>query len=123
MICYKASIGSTTGTMAGSDCPDRQGTIEIPRSRTDRCLGRHRHPSRRLQTEADEHIVQPTATAVHGYSGPCVFDSFSELPDGELGALVGVEDLWNPATRQGLIQGIHAKIGLPGCGRLVLGLR
>jgi hypothetical protein len=52
----------------------------------------------------DKHIVQPAALAVHADLDPCGFQNACEGLVGELGALVGVEDLRGAIAASGLLQ-------------------
>ncbi len=62
----------------------------------------------------DDNVVSPLPPAVHGDPDTGLLQSLGELHAGELGPLVGVEDVRLGVTRQGLLQGRDAEIGIEG---------
>src|SRR5215210_2864116 len=57
----------------------------------------------------DEHVVHPTAFAVHRYPYLRIPQDLCELRRGELAALVGVENLRPAVTGQGVLQRLDAE--------------
>ena len=62
----------------------------------------------------DEHVVPPTALAVHADVDRVGLQAVCEGLGGELRPLVGVEDLRGPKAPEGLLQGLDAGVGLHG---------
>ena len=62
----------------------------------------------------DEHVVPPTALAVHADIDRVGLQAVCEGLGGELRPLVGVEDLRGPIARYGLLQGLDAGVRLHG---------
>ncbi len=61
----------------------------------------------------DENVVQPAALAVHRDRYTVVFENAGDEGfGGELGALVGVEDLRSAVGEEGLLEGLDAEVAL-----------
>lgn len=60
----------------------------------------------------DEDVVAPGALAVHADADVPVGQHLDELPAGELGALVGVDDIRRAVAAQRLLQGLDAETGI-----------
>ena len=60
----------------------------------------------------DNDVVPPPASAIHGDLDAGLGEGLGELQARELAALVGVEDLGLRESRQGLLKGLDAEVGI-----------
>ena len=61
-----------------------------------------------------EHIVHPTAFAVHADADTAVSKNLREIVRGELAALVRIEDLWGSILLKRLLQCFYAERSIQG---------
>ena len=62
----------------------------------------------------NDHVVSPTAIAVHADLDLVGFQEIGEFQAGELTALIGIHNLWFSIFLNRLIDGLEAEIGMHG---------